>query len=168
MTIDDLAVWMGSVLSGSATVIISPSNAPKPSGDYVTIQDVTEVGELLPGVHKSLSDADTIKFETFDHTRETFSIQAFAENGKALLRKIKLAANMPPYIGRPSLVDVGSVRDLSFMDDTRHAPRFQQDMTFSHVYAQSTTDPRVRSWSAAGKITAAPGDIDVEVSGGNE
>ena len=167
MTIDDIAVWMGSVLSGLATVVISPSNAPRPAGDYVTIQDITEVGELFPEVHKSLDDEDTIRFESFDHTRETFSVQAYSVNGKALLRKIKLAANMPPDIGRPCLVDVGDIRDLTFLDDTRHAPRFQQDMTFSHVYAQSTTDPRVRSWTANGKITAAAGDVDVEVSGGN-
>jgi len=168
--IDGIRDWIYGVVTPTP-VIIAPYNGPVPTGDYIAIQDVDSVDDDFPPVTKHAIDGDddNILYWTQIDSELMVSVNVYAATGREIHAKLKARVNMPPVrladdsSIRPILVSAGNVRNLSFLNDTSHAPRYQCDYTFRVAYQEEKTEPRVKRVVATGTINEGmPQEMTIE------
>lgn len=169
MFVDDIRDWIQEVVDPTETsvlVIIAPTNAPAPAGDYLTVFDMGAQASCYPSVEREWVDPETkemIKHTTQIHSVVTMSVNAYASNGEELLSKIKAAASLPPEQGRPVMADCSDIRNLAFLDDTGFTPRYQCDYTFRVSYLFTAEDYPARTVQITGELSDMESDITVEL-----
>lgn len=170
MHIEDIRDWIYGVVTPTP-VIIAPYNGPLPTGDYIAIQDVDSDDDSFPPVtkHAIEDDDDNILYWTQIDSELMVSVNVYASTGRAIHAKLKARANMPPVrladdeTIRPILVQAGNVRNLAFLDDTSHKPRYQCDYTFRVAYQEQKAEPRVKRVEITGTINEGePTEMTVE------
>lgn len=170
MTIDDIAAWVQEVVGESVTVIVGPPNAPAPEGDYICLFPFSESGSCYPIVERTRitnDDVDYIRYEAQTHTEITVSANAFAETGAELLNKIKVSSSLPSIVTKPIMADCGDIRNLTWLNDTEFAPRFQCDFVFRSSAYFEKTDAVVETVSITGELDELLSSVDVELSHGD-
>lgn len=158
---EELATWVAGVTG--VTTIIAPFNGPAPDPPYIAIFDFAESGNCYPSVERVALEGGGILYSVQDHTKLTVSFNAYADNGRELLAKVKDFASLPQVIGRPILHDVGDIRNLSFLDDSKFAPRYQCDFTFSVDTYHEAEDVPVETVEISGAVSEIESEIVVEV-----
>ncbi|HXK37395.1 MAG TPA: hypothetical protein VJ553_07485 [Candidatus Paceibacterota bacterium] len=161
MTMEELATWVAGVTG--VTVIIAPFNGPAPDPPYISIFDFDESGNCYPSVERIAQEGGSILYSVQDPTKLVVSFNAYAANGRELLAKVKDFASLPQVIGRPILHDVGHIRNLSFLDDSVFAPRYQCDFTFSVDSYHETIDAPVETVEISGAVAEIESEIVIEV-----
>jgi len=168
--IQDIRDWMFGIVT-PVKVIIAPYNGPLPTGDYIAINDIDSTDDDFPVVTKhvnmiedpedeeeEIEDPDNILYWTQIDSELVVSVNVYAANGRAIHAKLKANANIPPVrladdsSIRPILASAGTVRNLTFLDDTSHKPRYQCDYVFRVGYTEEKVQPRVTTVAATGTL----------------
>jgi hypothetical protein len=140
MLIDDLAIWAKTVVGSSVEVIIEPFDSDKPTGDYISINQLDGIDSGYPvrtvtaGTGEDLGTAD-VDEELFKEI--AFDFNAYSHEGEALLDDLVCAAYGPE--SSICIVDQGNTRPLGFLEDSGHSPRFQRTMVFGTSHERSVT-----------------------------
>lgn len=170
MIIDDLRTWVAS-LYPAMSVRIAPYKGPAPDGDYITLNNTGSKGSK-PSVEKTaiVGDPDNVLYEAQNHVVFKVSINVYSEDGDEILHNIEASESLPParladdVSFRPIVASVGDVRNIPFIDDTRHAHRYQCDFSFRTSYTRSVIDPKVTRVQISGEFADMDSAIDTQES----
>lgn len=179
MIIDDIRAWFAA-MHPTKTVIIAPYrgttpdgtvvDGPAPSGDYISIQEMTSKGSVNPSIERSniVGNPGNILFEAQNFIQKRISVNVYASDGEGVLHAVESDSKLPPVrlsddvTFRPIIVDSGEVRALHFLNDTHHAYRYQCEFTINSSYTRTRIDPRVNSVSISGDFAGMDSSVEQE------
>ena len=134
--------WISSMTD--VVAIKANQNGPKPTGLFLTWQLVSAVpagpilvsGEIIPADEEPGGENGYSINQTYlRRYRETYSIDAWATGGDAVLDLLSMASEIQAAravlaADGVTLIDVGPQRDLTKVLDARFMPHYQVDLTF--------------------------------------
>lgn len=177
---DNIAFWIQSLYPTIPVVIVPLAgetddtskwlDGPAPSGDYITLFDMSSKGNVYTNVEKEAIDGDpnNVKYTSQNHTLLRVSVNAYHPDGMEILHNIECASDLPPVRlsddthFRPIVADSGDVRNLAFLDDTAFKPRYQCEFTFRVSYIREVIDPKVRRVEITGTFSEMDSEVIVE------
>jgi len=126
------------------TAIKANQNGPKPTGLFLTWQLVSAVpagpilvsGTIIPADEEIGGETGHSINQTYlRRYRESYSIDAWATGGDAVLDRLSMASEVQAARAMlaadgVTLIDVGPQRDLTRILDARFMPHYQVDLTF--------------------------------------
>jgi hypothetical protein len=128
--------WGQSILPG-VTVIWAEQNAPRPQGEFVTLKIIS--GPIKIGRDESrISETIPGQLDIIGHRSFIVSINSYGGDALVLLLKLQdslslLSVRDPLSTAGLTVNDVGNVRDVTAVVDTRFERRANLEVTFSYV-----------------------------------
>jgi hypothetical protein len=157
MSFSSIRAWLETV--AGIPVLKEPLNGPKPNTDHATVQVLATRGSCYPIVIKAEVDEDLLSFTADNPIDYVLDVNVYADDGDTVLNDIKATASLP-YSNRPIMASCGDIRDLSWLDDTSHKPRWQCEFTFRDSHVKTVNDPRVKSTQITGDFAGIDSEVE--------
>lgn len=142
-----------------AAVIREEQNGPRPDVEYLSFKVLDWTESDFDGFDKSEIDGDddNLAVNYFNRNRVTVSVNAYSENGREMLSRVSKSKNKWEIRrelenDKVSHLRTGSIRDLTFLGDTRYRRRFQVDFLFLVWSDYLEIRPRVKEINVTGEI----------------
>lgn len=134
-TIKSWIVWASGYSAGQVILANqSPSN-PVPTGDHITFEVIADVDDGgLTVIQSAPVDTWDVERTLFDRHMVTVSVEVYAADGPAVLGKLKKATALPEirdiFGYSIAFISASTARNLTGIEDTTFAPRYQADFEF--------------------------------------
>ncbi len=138
-------------------VIREEQNGPRPKVEYLSYKVLDWTESDFDGFDKSDIDGDddNLAVDYYNRNRVTVSVNAYSENGREMLSRVskskkKWEVRRELLNDKVSHIRTGTIRDLTFLGDTRFRRRFQVDYTFLVWVDYLEIRPRVKEIELTG------------------
>lgn len=154
MLIDDVGAWVQAFVGSRATVVIANQNGVKPSGDHIVLTDLSAMPKGYPVQTVQATEGDDTTATVISEQFKECAIQfdAYSLDGEALLEDIVCELWLDDTDANICLIDDGSTRNLTALEDTAYLPRYSRDMVFGYSHEHEKTAPTVLTTHVTGDL----------------